>query len=95
MGKVQSNQMWRSVIKDWELLATVVSDRDAKFTGEFWRQLMIFCKVQLRVTTANHPAANGQAERTNATVECIESVSSVLYTASILFSTCGYKCCSA
>lgn len=64
-----ANQLWRLVVKDWGLPAAVISDRDAKFTGEFWQQLMTMCKVRLRMTTAHHPAANGQAERTNATVE--------------------------
>lgn len=64
-----ADQMWKSVIKDWGLPAAVVSDRDTKFTGDFWQQLMGCCKVQLWMTTANHPVANRQAEWTNTTVE--------------------------
>jgi hypothetical protein len=47
----------------------LVSDRDTRFTSKFWGTLMKLLGVQMGMTTAFHPAADGQSERTNQTVE--------------------------
>lgn len=47
----------------------IVSDRDARFTSKFWSTLIHLLGVKLGMTTAFHPAADGQSERTNQTVE--------------------------
>ena len=49
--------------------ATLISDRDPKFTSEFWTSLFRRAGVTLAMTAAYHPSANGQSERTNQTVE--------------------------
>lgn len=58
-----------SVYRTWGLPARIISDRDPKFTSAFWKHLFQKCGVKLAMTTAYHPSADGQAERTNQTVE--------------------------
>ena len=43
----------------------VVSDRDPRFTSEWWRTVCHLCGVRHAYTTAYHPQANGAVERTN------------------------------
>jgi len=47
---------------------SIVSDRDPRFMSEFWQSFMSRLGVQLCPTTANHPEADGQTERTNRTL---------------------------
>ncbi len=49
----------------------VVSDRDPKFTGHFWRALFKHIGVKLSMSTAYHPQSDGQTERDNRTLESI------------------------
>lgn len=48
---------------------TIVSDRDSRFTGNFWRSLMKLMGTQLNLSTAFHPQSDGQTERANRTLE--------------------------
>ena len=45
------------------------SDRDSRFTSAFWKELCRLTGMMSGMTTAFHPAGNGQAERSNATME--------------------------
>ena len=47
----------------------IISDRDSRFTSKFWETLMRLLGVELGISTAFHPQADGQSERTNQTVE--------------------------
>lgn len=47
----------------------IISDRDARFTLHFWSTLTALLDVDLGLTAAYHPSADGQAERSNQTVE--------------------------
>jgi transposase InsO family protein len=47
----------------------IISDRDPRFTSNFWQTLCGLLKIDLAMTTAYHPQADGQAEKTNQTVE--------------------------
>jgi hypothetical protein len=47
----------------------IVSDRDPRFTNPFWRELMKELGTSLHLTTAFHPEADGQSERTNRTMQ--------------------------
>ena len=46
-----------------------VSDRDPKFTSEFWQALFKTLETQVRLSTAFHPERDGQTERLNQTIE--------------------------
>jgi RNase H-like domain found in reverse transcriptase/Reverse transcriptase (RNA-dependent DNA polymerase)/Integrase zinc binding domain/Chromo (CHRromatin Organisation MOdifier) domain len=51
------------------LPAKIISDRDARFTSGFWKSLCDMLNIKLGLTAAYHPAADGQAERTNQIIE--------------------------
>ena len=44
---------------------SINSDRDPKFVSQFWSELWRHIGVQLRMTSAHHPQANGVVERLN------------------------------
>ena len=46
-----------------------ISDRDARFTSRFWRTLMRLLNIQEGMTSVFHSNTDGQAEKTNQTVE--------------------------
>ena len=48
---------------------SIVSDRDSKFTSQFWRELMLPVGSKVKLSTAYHPQTDGQTERTNRTFE--------------------------
>ena len=50
---------------------SIVSDRDTRFTSQFWTELLKLLNVQAKMTTSAHQQANGLAERTNRTIEDI------------------------
>lgn len=58
-----------NVYPRWGLPVKIISDRDTRFTSNFWKALMSLLHVRLGMTTASHPQADGQSERTNRTLE--------------------------
>lgn len=54
---------------DWSLPSILISDRDPRFTSSFWARIWHKLGTKLFMTTAYHPQADGQSERTNQTVE--------------------------
>jgi transposase InsO family protein len=46
----------------------IVSDRDPKFTADFWQALWRCFGTRLSMSTANHAQSDGQTERTNRTL---------------------------
>ena len=49
--------------------ASIISDRDPRFTSRFWKGLMKELGVKLNLSTAFHPQIDGQSERTIHTLE--------------------------
>nr|GEX70644.1 reverse transcriptase domain-containing protein [Tanacetum cinerariifolium] len=47
----------------------IISDRDSRFTCQFWQSLQKALGTQLDMSTAYHPQTNGQSERTIQTLE--------------------------
>ena len=48
---------------------SIVSDRDPRFTGNFWKSLMSLLGTDLNMSSAYHPQSDGQTERANRTFE--------------------------
>ena len=51
------------------LPVSIISDRDARFTSEFWSSLMHLLGVKHKLSTAFHPQTDGQTERVNRVLE--------------------------
>ena len=47
----------------------IVSDRDPRFTSEFWKSLQEALGSKLRLSSAYHPQTDGQTERTIQSLE--------------------------
>ncbi|MGH7240240.1 MAG: hypothetical protein ACREHG_09305, partial [Candidatus Saccharimonadales bacterium] len=60
---------FREIVRLHGIPASIISDRDPRFTGKFWRELWSLCGSRLRMSTAYHPQTDGQVERMNRTVE--------------------------
>jgi hypothetical protein len=64
-----ARKYFKRVYPSWGLPQVIISDRDSKFTSEFWTYLFTRAQVRLGITAAYHPAADGQTERFNAVIE--------------------------
>jgi hypothetical protein len=47
----------------------IISDRDTKFTSNFWKTLMVGLETNFLFITAYHPQTDGQKERMNQILE--------------------------
>ena len=47
----------------------IISDRDLKFTGNFWKSLFKGLNTTLNFNTSCHPQTNGQTKRVNQVLE--------------------------
>ena len=45
------------------MLKEIVSDRDTKFTSNFWKSLMVGLETKLLFSTAYHPQTDGQTKK--------------------------------
>ena len=59
----------KNVVKYFGVPQNIVSDRDSRFTGRFWTELLKLLGSQLNFSTSNHPQSDGQTERFNALLE--------------------------
>jgi len=58
-----------NVFRRFGMPTSIVSDRDPRFTGSFWKSFMQLLGTQLNLSTAYHPQSDGQTERANRTIE--------------------------
>ena len=55
IAKVVADLFYRNVVKYFGLPKDIVSDKDSRFTGQFWTVLFRFLGSQLKFSTTNHP----------------------------------------
>jgi len=68
-AKDVANVFLRDVWKLHCLPTEIISDMDAKFSGEFWESLCKFLGIKRKMSTAYHPQTDVQTERTNQVLE--------------------------
>lgn len=56
---------FKHMAKYWGLPRSIISDRDPRFTGKFWRELFKLMGSELHFSTSFHPQTDGQTERVN------------------------------
>ncbi|GJV06379.1 putative reverse transcriptase domain-containing protein [Tanacetum coccineum] len=59
----------KEVVMRHEIPISIISDRDPRFTSNFWRSLQKALGINLDMTTAYHPKTDRQSERTIQTLE--------------------------
>jgi len=59
----------REVIRHHGIPATLLSDRDPRFTAHLWRNIWETFQTKLLMSTSFHPQTDGQTERDNRTLE--------------------------
>ncbi|CAI7925897.1 unnamed protein product [Closterium sp. NIES-53] len=55
----------KHIISQHGIPTTLISDRDPKFTSNFWKELMSLMGTRLAMSSAYHPQTDGQTERLN------------------------------
>jgi hypothetical protein len=60
---------YREIVRYHGVPASIVSDRDPRFTANFWQALWALLGTKLKMSTSYHPQSDGQTENTNKTLE--------------------------
>jgi hypothetical protein len=68
-GEQTARLMIRHIFAYYGMPLSIVSDRDPRFTGEFWQRFWQGMGTRLRMSTADHPQTDGQTERANRTIK--------------------------
>ncbi|CAA7021743.1 unnamed protein product [Microthlaspi erraticum] len=66
---VLARKFVREIVRLHGVPASIVSDRDPRFTSEFWRAFQAEMGTKVHLSTAYHPQTDGQSERTIQTME--------------------------
>ena len=53
----------REIVRLHEILISIISDRDLRFTSRYWGKLQEALGTRLNFSTAFHPQTDGQSER--------------------------------
>ena len=64
-----ARRIFSEVVRHYGLPSVIIGDRDTRLTSRFFTELARLLGVRRSLTTAYHPQADGQSERTNQTVE--------------------------
>ncbi|MBW0542626.1 hypothetical protein O181_082341 [Austropuccinia psidii MF-1] len=62
---------WNNILSTCGVPKIIISDRDTKFTSEFWTNLYDMLCTKMAFSTAYHPQTDGLAERVMPTMEDI------------------------
>ena len=62
---------YKEIFKHHGLPRKIISDRDTRFTGTFWKELMKLLKVKVNLSTEFHPETDGQSERAFRTLQAL------------------------
>jgi hypothetical protein len=65
LAKVFVREVWRL----HGLPSDIVSDRDSRFTSDFWQGVLTLLKIRPRMSTSFRPQTDGQTEKVNQSVE--------------------------
>ena len=68
-AKGAAELFFRRVVREQGLPLMIISDRDTRFTSNFWRELWTICGTKLGIATAYHQQTDGQSERQVRTLE--------------------------
>ncbi|GMF40127.1 unnamed protein product [Phytophthora fragariaefolia] len=68
-AKTTARLFFDHVVRYYSLPVSTVSDRDPKFTSEFWRELMAIMQVKKRMTVSKRAHVDGRSERQIGTLE--------------------------
>jgi transposase InsO family protein len=68
-GKGVGKLFVKHVYADHGLPKSIVTDRDTRFTANFWKTVCGLLGIKQRMSTAFHPETDGQTERVNRIVE--------------------------
>jgi transposase InsO family protein len=60
---------YTEIVRHHGVPSSIVSDRDPRFTSNFWQSLWALLGTRLAMSTAYHPQTDGQTERMNRTLE--------------------------
>ena len=59
------------MIKNWNIFAKFINDRDSKFISNFWKIVFKQCEASLNLTTVYHSSIDEQTKRINQTIKII------------------------
>ena len=60
---------FKHIFKYHGMPAAIISDRDPRFTSQFWQELFKLLDTQLQISSTAHPQTDGQTERVNQSLE--------------------------